>query len=213
VPRSLSEAQIEAFRERLCDIAEPMFAKRGAEGVTLRELAAALGVSSMTPYRYFEDKDAILAAVRARAFRRFGAAMEAAEEARRSGGLAQAENAYIDFALQNPAAYRLMFDTHQPTAQRYPELLAAMHRARNTMSSWLRDLAEQGRFHGDVELWAHAVWATLHGAVMLELAGGLRPPLDARTVARAAIRAQLKEMGLIRSTGVSDRTGGDPEPS
>ena len=44
----------------------------------MRQLAAELGVSPMTPYRYFEDKDAILAAVRTRAFDRFAEALELA---------------------------------------------------------------------------------------------------------------------------------------
>ena len=44
----------------------------------MRQLAAELGVSPMTPYRYFADKDAILAAVRARAFNRHAEALEAA---------------------------------------------------------------------------------------------------------------------------------------
>ena len=43
----------------------------------MRQLAAELGVSPMTPYRYFEDKDAILAAVRATAFNRLAEALEA----------------------------------------------------------------------------------------------------------------------------------------
>ena len=51
-----------------------LFAAKGAEGVTMRELASALGVSPMTPYRYFHDKDDMLAAVRARAFDRFAEA-------------------------------------------------------------------------------------------------------------------------------------------
>ena len=49
--------------------AERLFAEHGVEAVTMRQLAAALGVSPMTPYRYFKDKDAILAAVRARGLR------------------------------------------------------------------------------------------------------------------------------------------------
>ena len=46
--------------------------------MTIRQLAAELGVSPMTPYRYFKDKDAILAAVRARAFDRHAEALERA---------------------------------------------------------------------------------------------------------------------------------------
>ncbi len=83
MPKTLSPGDIEAFRNRLCDIAEGLFAAHGPDGVTMRQLADAMGVSSMTPYRYFEDKDAILAAVRTRAFNRFAAAMETAGEALR----------------------------------------------------------------------------------------------------------------------------------
>ena len=51
VPRNLSEQDIAAFRDRLCDVAERQFALHGAESVTIRQLASELGVSPMTPYR------------------------------------------------------------------------------------------------------------------------------------------------------------------
>ena len=63
---------------RLCAVAERLFAERGPQGVTMRELARELGVSAMTPYRYFKDKESILAAVRANAFDDFAAALEQA---------------------------------------------------------------------------------------------------------------------------------------
>jgi len=53
-----------------------LFAEHGPEAVTMRQLAAELGCSPMTPYRYFRDKDEILAAVRASAFDRFSDALE-----------------------------------------------------------------------------------------------------------------------------------------
>ena len=199
MPRSLSSAEVEAFRERLCDVAEQMFAAHGAEDVTMRELATALGVSAMTPYRYFKDKDAILAAVRTRAFTRFAAAMREGMSVLRKRGFRQGGDAYFKFALENPAAYRLMFDTQQPTADRYPELVAATEGARDTMSGWLRELEAEGRFRGDVDLYAHAIWSVMHGAVMLELAGKLKPPLDARAVALPALAALMKEMGLAKA--------------
>ncbi|RYG28371.1 MAG: TetR/AcrR family transcriptional regulator, partial [Burkholderiales bacterium] len=86
MPKVLSPQDIEAFRERLCDIAEEKFAAQGINGVTLRDLATAMGVSPMTPYRYFKDKDAILAAVRSRAFNRFAETMEKSEGAMRKKG-------------------------------------------------------------------------------------------------------------------------------
>ena len=78
MPRVLSEADVVEFRERLCDAAERLFADKGPEAVTMRQLAAELGVSPMTPYRYFKDKDDILAAVRTIGFDRFAETLEAA---------------------------------------------------------------------------------------------------------------------------------------
>jgi AcrR family transcriptional regulator len=193
MPKTLSTADIEAFRARLCDVAEKLFAEHGPDGVTMRELADALGVSSMTPYRYFKDKDAILAAARTRAFNRFAAAMEAA-----SGSQSESGNAYLDFALANPAAYRLMFDVNQPTFADYPELVAAMDRARLTMGDGLRALAAAGRFKGDVDLAAHVFWSAVHGAVMLELAGLLEHSnVDARKIAWPTLQALLKYFEMV----------------
>jgi AcrR family transcriptional regulator len=193
MPKTLSPADVEAFRTRLCNVAEKLFAAHGPDGVTMREMADALGVSSMTPYRYFKDKDAILAAVRMRAFNRFAEAMETA----RTLPQARSGNAYLDFALANPASYRLMFDVSQPTFAKYPDLVKAMDRARLTMSDGLRDLAAQGRFKGDVDLAGYVYWSSMHGAVMLELAGLLDgSKLDARKIARPAVEALGKHFGI-----------------
>ncbi len=196
MPKVLSPADIEAFRERLCDIAEEKFAAHGIDGVTLRDLATAMGVSPMTPYRYFKDKDAILAAVRTRAFNRFAEAMEKAEANARKKSSGQPGEPYIDFALKNPAAYRMIFDTNQPTSFDYPDLVAAMKRAKDTMTSGWKTLKEQGRFKGDVELAGHVHWSVMHGAVMLELTGLLKKPLDARAIARRAIAAVAKDLDV-----------------
>ena len=78
MPKTLSADDIQQFREAMRGVAENAFATRGAQGVTMRELAKELGCSAMTPYRYFRDKDEILAMVRAAAFNRFAARLEAA---------------------------------------------------------------------------------------------------------------------------------------
>lgn len=203
MPKVLSPADIAAFRERLCDIAEENFAARGPDAVTMRDLADAMGVSPMTPYRYFKDKDAILAAVRARAFNRFAAAMEDAFEKMRAGRKAptQPGAAYIDFALNNRAAYRMMFDTSQPTAEHYPELLTAMDRAKATMTAGWKHMKARGLIQGDVEMLGHIYWSAMHGPIMLELAGLLKKPLDGRVLATKAIQALHAEFGVGKVKG------------
>src|SRR6201996_3738423 len=102
MPRTLSVEEVADFRDRLCDAAARLFAERGQDGFTMRELAASLGVSPMTPYRYFHDKDEILAAVRARVFLDFAQTLEMAY-AKGTDVISRANAAggrYLNFALE-----------------------------------------------------------------------------------------------------------------
>jgi len=191
VPRSLSAEQVEEFRARLCAVAQHRFATEGRDAVSMRQLADALGCSPMTPYRYFHNKDEILAAVRTAAFDRFAEALEqAAAQAGgdlRAAGQAVGE-AYVRFALGDPDGYRLMFDVAQPHPDRYPELVRASTRARRTMSASLERLVRAGVFHGDPELLGFAFWAGMHGLVMLHLAGKLPAERDFETIRSELMR-------------------------
>ena len=91
-----TDQEIAAFRERVCEVATELFVERGPDNVTMRQIAAGVGVSPMTPYRYFQDKDEILATVRAAALDRFAAALEA--------GLAQGSDARERARLGKPLA-------------------------------------------------------------------------------------------------------------
>ena len=105
MPRYLTEQDIADFRAELCKVATERFARFGYEGVTMRQLAEALGCSPKTPYRYFKDKADILATVRAQAFARFADALEKAvagvtdpaDRGRLTG------EAYLAFALEESA--------------------------------------------------------------------------------------------------------------
>ncbi len=180
MPRVLTQTDVADFRERLCEAATKLFDSKGLEGFTMRELAAELSVSAMTPYRYFKDKDAILAAVRARAFNRFAEQLESAfrKAATTQEKLAAVYQAYIAYAFGEPAAYRLMFDLSQPDESAYPDLVAANMRARATMADYVRALVKDGILEGDPDLIGHVFWSALHGAVVLKLAGKLGRDYD-----------------------------------
>ncbi|HEY9236900.1 MULTISPECIES: TetR/AcrR family transcriptional regulator [Phenylobacterium] len=186
MPRVLSESDVADFRERLCDVAERLFAEKGPEAVTMRQLAAELGVSPMTPYRYFADKEDILAAVRTNGFNRFAQALERAyaeaSGAARARGAAVGE-AYLDFAFEHPQAYKAMFDLNQPHEENYPDLVAAGARARSTMTEYVKALVAEGVLAGDPEEIGRMFWAAAHGAVVLELSGKI-PAGSARTLHR-----------------------------
>ena len=195
MPRVLSDTDVADFRERLCEAAERLFAERGPDAVTMRQLAADLGVSPMTPYRYFEDKDDILATVRANGFTRFAEALEKA----RGGAVgahargAAVGEAYVAFALEHPHAYKLMFDFNQPLVEKYPELVSAGRRAQKTMTGYIEDALAEGLMTGEPEQIGLMFWAAIHGAVILELAGML-PPGGARQLYRGLDTTLMRGM-------------------
>lgn len=180
--RPLTDEDLDAFKARLCDVAAALFAKHGADNVSMRQIAAALGVSPMTPYRYFASREDILTAVRIRGFERFAALLEAAYAsapgdagAPEAEGGAAAARAYVDFALAHANTYRLMFDRHQHEDVADSPLGPVMARARATLSVYGDGLIRAGMAEADARAIEGLIWSTLHGAVSLELAGTTPP--------------------------------------
>jgi AcrR family transcriptional regulator len=174
VPRVLSHDEIQAFRGELCAVATRRFAEAGYVGVTLRGLAAELGVSPMTPYRYFRNKDSIFQAVRTEAFRRFGLGIEEAarglpcpvERIRAAG------RAYLRFARGEPHAYRIMFQLEPPApdADHDPLQHQELRRGWQVLHDAMAEAVARGILRGDPTVLAHLWWIPLHGLVTLHLA-------------------------------------------
>ena len=176
MPRAaLSREEIAAFRRRATDAAMGLFAESGYRAVTMRALASALEVSPMTPYRYVESKEALFALVRGEAFRRFGDRLEAALPGRGDAlaRLARLKRAYFAFAVEQPDAYRVMFELRQPDTTGYPELAAESRRAFRALSRTVAEAVAGGLLTGDPLTIAHLLWAGAHGLVSLHLAGQL----------------------------------------
>jgi AcrR family transcriptional regulator len=175
VPRAaLSEHEIAAYRERICDAATRLFAERGYEAVTLRGIAAEVGCSPMTPYRYFASKEEIFTLVRAAAFGRFADHCEAVaarfeDPVERLGALGRA---YVDFALSEPDGYRIMFELRQEFSE-HPELVSEATRSWLPLRGAVADAVDAGKLAGDADVVAHLFWAGVHGLASLELAGKL----------------------------------------
>jgi AcrR family transcriptional regulator len=173
--RARSAPAREAVRERLCDAAARIYALEGEAALSMRRLAAEVGCSPMAPYRHFADKEALVAAVRAAAFTRLADALDGVAQDGRHRA-ADIGEAYVRFARENPAAYKLMFDLAQPDERAYPELAAAAARARATMTGYVHELVAAGVLAGDPVQLGFVFWATIHGLIVLDLAG--RIPAD-----------------------------------
>jgi AcrR family transcriptional regulator len=187
MPRLITQTVVADFRNRLCDVAADLFREQGREGFNMRELAKRLRVSPMTAYRYFKDKDEILSALRARAFARFAAQLEATHATggspwQRSVALARV---YVQFVLREEPSYRLMFDLFQPDSATVPEFLAEERRAHAAMREHARLMIEDGAYEGDPDMIGEVFWAALHGVAALYLAGKLA---DLERIASETVR-------------------------
>jgi len=183
MPRYLTDKDIADFRAELCKVATERFARFGFEGVTMRQLAEALGCSPKTPDRYFTDKADILATVRAQAFQKFADALEEAAKAPPAERGRKAAESYIRFALKHPHAYRIMFDIDAPIDDSHPELGPASERAARFITHSAEEMSEAGLIDADPKLFGWAQWAALHGVVMLHQAGMLGHGPDYRELA------------------------------
>jgi AcrR family transcriptional regulator len=180
--RELSREDVQSVRAEIGAAAAELYARAGEDGITIREIAKATGRSPMGLYRYFGDREEIIAFLRAEAFDRFSDALEAAFASGKDA-FARARavgRAYLDFALENPESYRLMFDMRRPDDTNYPALAKASARANQTVTRHVKDLAKAGIVHGDTETIGASLWAAAHGVVVLYLAGRLPAKTDVR---------------------------------
>jgi AcrR family transcriptional regulator len=212
MPRELSKEDVQDFRARVGGAAHALYVQGGEGAITMREIARAVGSSPMGLYRYFRDRGEIIAYLRTCAFNKFSETLEAAF-AGGSDPFARARavgRAYLGFALENPADYRLMFDLCQPDEQGDDELARASARAARTVTRHVDDLRETGIVVGDSKDIGRALWAAAHGVIVLHLAGRLPKDTDVRALyfetMRLTFRGARTEPSKIRSFATSKRS-------
>jgi AcrR family transcriptional regulator len=168
--RIASETDLKGFQERVCAAASALLAERGYDGFKMRELAARLGVSAMTTYRYFQSKNEIFSALRALAFNKLADHLEQLLDVPGTSlqRLVMCCRCYLDFARVEPARYRLMFDDSVPHASRSAELAVAQRRVLRALAEAAL-FASAGSMENGHQRAAQSLWAALHGLTALTL--------------------------------------------
>jgi AcrR family transcriptional regulator len=152
------------LREALLDAAEHLLPERGAEALTLREVAREAGVSHGAPYHHFGSREALLAAIAERGFDGLTAAMQAAEGSTPRDQLIGICEAYVAFAVQHPTRFRLMFGPLLAHKEPYPGLQQAAHRAFFVLQQSAETVSPS-----DAMPLALAGWSLAHGLAHLSI--------------------------------------------
>jgi AcrR family transcriptional regulator len=155
------------LRNALIDAAATIVEMRGLHELSLRAAARRAGVSQTAPYRHFEDKEALIAAVAADGFlilaEDLEEALRDAPKLKRAPQIALGR-AYLRFAREHPARFHLMFGYDIADPNRYDVIRDAREQ--------LFGVIGRGRKEDD----ALALWGLAHGVAALSLAQAIDFP-------------------------------------
>ena len=146
----------------------------GHERLSLRAVAQRVGVAHRSLYNHFADREALLDAVAEQGYHRLAEALEPATT--REGFVA----AYVRFALDNPALYRLMKSRPHATMKQRPGLQRAVHRG---IAVALRLFGDPAAEEGANRRAVMKLLILLHGGIALHAGGILDVPGDAGLIA------------------------------
>lgn len=183
--------------QALLDAAEAVLVRDGVAGVTVRAVAAQAGVAPMGVYNRFGGKDGLVGALVARSFELLAEAVTSRGELDPRVRLHGCGERYREFALTHPQHYRVIFGglptgfqppppgheppddpVHQEVAEKAGAAFGAL------VDSVVYGMEQGVIAPADPMDLAMQIWSSVHGAVMLELAGLVLTPDPAATYGR-----------------------------
>jgi AcrR family transcriptional regulator len=173
------------LREELVEAASALVAETGdASSLSLRAVAARVGVAATSVYLHFADLEALKVAVAQRGFAEFAAERDAATArvTDPTDALVARCQAYARFGLAHPGHYRLMFGPELPALASYGDKSAPSVAAFTALANSIRRCQQSGAAPSDADpTWlATLVWTALHGqtALRMDRPNFPWPPLD-----------------------------------
>jgi AcrR family transcriptional regulator len=181
--------------------ARELLEEDGSAGLSLRAVARRAGVSATAPYRHYADRDALVSAVAAQGYRELAEYLAAAHPSPTTPDeLAAVAVAYVRFALERPALFRVMFA--EPCDPNSEERVSAT----TAISEYVRGIV-RGAFPGaDPDALSTTVWALVHGLAFLHLDG----KLDTSTPEVVADQVHAAVHALFTAPAAMSRTAAAP---
>lgn len=181
--RSRQEIRAEETKQAILAAAGRLFAQRGFDAVTMREIAGAAGCSHTTIYLYFKDKEALLHQLAMGPLQSLREQMESIlhnQDASPDNRLRSLSRLFIHFCLSHRNMYSIFFmakatrvDLEEPTLE--------VQKLRNQMFGLLRQAVREclppGQTDDQVLAYARIHFFTLHGIIGTYTASD--EPLDA----------------------------------
>src|SRR5215471_8254189 len=148
------------LREALISATRELVEQRGAENFTLADACRVAGVTTAAPYRHFRGKQEILEEITTRGFEELGNRTTAILAEKGEGtleGIVAMGQAYIAFAVEETAVFRLMFG-QQPSLKNVEHVLGAAHACFSKLIDQVALYCERKKLRGDAQQIALRLW-------------------------------------------------------
>ncbi|MDM8008733.1 MAG: TetR/AcrR family transcriptional regulator [Phycisphaerae bacterium] len=212
----------DATRQKILDAARELFASEGYEAVSMRRIADAIEYSPTAIYIYFKDKADLMKELCHMDYEAFTSrAQQFADVANPIERIRLLARSYIQFAIEHPNHFRLMFMTKpmpemvqmdeeemrergrgDPTRDGYAFLMQCVQQA--IAQGWVREDLRR-----DPELVAQMLWAGGHGVASLQVTRLENEPWftwkGADALGEATLLAVLR--GILRDESILERNG------
>lgn len=164
--------------EKIACAALAILEKHGAEAVTMRRVAGAVGITPMAIYHHFPDRQALLTFISDREFEKLTDHMRANMRALPRNAtpitrLLRVNDFYIDYSFAHPRVFDYVFSRHRDDARRFPDdFRAGRSPTINLVAETVSNAMQAGVIRKD-DKWEIAMdlWAFVHGYVALYRAG------------------------------------------
>lgn len=165
------------MKDLILQSAHQLFIEKGFEQVSIRNIAEAIEYSPATIYLYFKDKDEIFYALHGEAFNIFNAFVSpiVAIKDPLERLFAMGEK-YMEFAVNNPKYYEIMFITESPMrCEENSEEWKEGERALSFLEVIVEECKTAGHFKGqNTKVLSFSIWSAMHGMCSLALRERMR---------------------------------------
>lgn len=167
------------LRETLIAAGIELLSESGVAGLDLRKVARKAGVSHAAPYRHFDDKGALIAAINEEGFTQLHDSLQQAVDMSEGNPIQQLQNiglAYVEFTIKNPWLVREMFSGLTIDREAYPSLYAISKNVFRLIEQVILAGQESEIFNSDSsEELTCIVWSTIHGTAILIIENQMKP--------------------------------------
>jgi len=185
------------LRRRILDTARHLLVQEGYQALSMRKIADAIGYSATSIYLHFDGKDALLHTLIHEGMMELRDRLDDTASEHPEAPVERLRalcECFVEFGLENPEYYEIMFQLRPERMERYPpEKYRAARQNLEFFAQALEAGAEQGIFQvDDSQVSASTIWASLHGTVSLLLAERVDVRIDPDMFIDTAIRQVIR---------------------